>query len=108
MHEPLDRRVNLLRPLPPTLLLPPTAAAVSSRYLVEKLNKKNKNNNVKPFMVKNHLWVFINTNIENPAFDSQVRHAADICIRGRGNRCKCGLPPTSLLHFFDAHASQNS
>jgi DNA topoisomerase-2 len=42
---------------------------------VEKLNKKSKANNVKPFMVKNHLWVFINAQIENPAFDSQVRAA---------------------------------
>jgi DNA gyrase/topoisomerase IV subunit B len=51
---------------------------VTRRHLVEKLNKKNKNNNVKPFMVKNHLWVFINTQIENPAFDSQVRHSGFI------------------------------
>lgn len=36
------------------------------------MNKKSKAANVKPFMVKNHLWVFINTQIENPAFDSQV------------------------------------
>jgi hypothetical protein len=42
------------------------------RGLVEKINKKNKHANVKPFMVKNHLWVFINCSIENPAFDSQV------------------------------------
>lgn len=40
--------------------------------MVEKLNKKSKSSNVKPFMVKNHLWVFINAQIENPAFDSQV------------------------------------
>lgn len=43
------------------------------RALCEKINKKNKNANVKPFMVKNHLWLFVNTNIENPAFDSQVQ-----------------------------------
>jgi DNA gyrase/topoisomerase IV subunit B len=42
------------------------------RALTEKINKKNKHANVKPFMVKNHLWVFLNCNIENPAFDSQV------------------------------------
>lgn len=47
------------------------------RALVEKINKKNKNANVKPFMVKNHLWLFVNSSIENPAFDSQVRHPAD-------------------------------
>lgn len=43
------------------------------RYLVEKLAKKHKKANVKPAMVKNHLWVFVNSQIENPAFSSQVR-----------------------------------
>lgn len=33
---------------------------------------KGKKANVKPFMVKNYLSVFINCMIENPAFDSQV------------------------------------
>ena len=33
---------------------------------------KGKKTNVKPFMVKNYLSVFINCMIENPAFDSQV------------------------------------
>jgi DNA gyrase/topoisomerase IV subunit B len=47
---------------------------------VEKANKKSKNANVKPFMVKNHLWVFINCQIENPAFDSQVLTS---CAGGR-------------------------
>jgi hypothetical protein len=65
----------LLLPLLLLLLSPPPP-----RYLVEKLNKKNKNNNVKPFMVKNHLWVFINTQVENPAFDSQVRVLAQIVL----------------------------
>lgn len=36
------------------------------------MNKKSKAANVKPFMVKNHLWIFVNAQIENPAFDSQV------------------------------------
>jgi hypothetical protein len=53
--------------------LPRLSRAHARRHLVEKLNKKSKANNVKPFMVKNHLWVFINAQIENPAFDSQVR-----------------------------------
>ena len=34
---------------------------------------KGKKTNVKPFMVKNYLSVFITCMIENPAFDSQVR-----------------------------------
>lgn len=41
------------------------------RSLAEKMNK-GKKTNVKPFMVKNYLSVFINCMIENPAFDSQV------------------------------------
>lgn len=44
--------------------------------MCEKLNKKSKNAAVKPFMVKNHLWVFCNSQIVNPAFDSQVRRGA--------------------------------
>lgn len=43
-----------------------------ARSLVETINKKNKGANVKPFMVKNYLSVFINCMIENPAFESQV------------------------------------
>lgn len=35
--------------------------------------KKNKKSTVKPFMVKNHVSIFVNSLIENPAFDSQVR-----------------------------------
>ena len=41
------------------------------RSLAEKMNK-GKKTNVKPFMVKNYLSVFIKCMIENPAFDSQV------------------------------------
>ena len=42
------------------------------RSISEKMNK-GKKTNVKPFMVKNYLSVFITCMIENPAFDSQVR-----------------------------------
>ena len=47
-----------------------------ARSLVETMNKKNKGANVKPFMVKQYLSVFINCMIENPAFESQVRPQA--------------------------------
>ena len=44
------------------------------RTLADSLTKKNKKDKieVKPFMVKNYLWVFVNSQIINPAFDSQV------------------------------------
>ena len=50
-----------------------TDLCMSCSKITEMLNKKNKSSNVKPFMVKNYLWVFVNCMIENPAFDSQVR-----------------------------------
>ncbi|KAI3445041.1 hypothetical protein Pfo_001706 [Paulownia fortunei] len=36
-------------------------------------NKKNKKFDLKPHTVKNHLWVFVNALIDNPAFDSQTK-----------------------------------
>lgn len=49
----------------------PDNAAVC-RHLMESINKKNKNAKVKEFVVRNHMWVFVNCQIVNPAFDSQV------------------------------------
>ena len=45
-----------------------------SPKLLEKIQKKEKScKNLKAFQVKNHLWVFVNALIENPAFDSQTK-----------------------------------
>lgn len=42
--------------------------------ILEKIKKKEKScKNLKPAHVKNHLWVFVNALIENPAFDSQTK-----------------------------------
>lgn len=42
--------------------------------LLKKIQKKEKScKNLKSFQVKNHLWVFVNAQIENPAFDSQTK-----------------------------------
>jgi DNA topoisomerase-2 len=42
--------------------------------LLKKIQKKEKScKNLKAFQVKNHLWVFVNSQIENPAFDSQTK-----------------------------------
>jgi DNA gyrase/topoisomerase IV subunit B len=37
-------------------------------------------------MVKNHLWVFINAAIENPAFDSQTKETLTTVRRGAKER----------------------
>jgi DNA topoisomerase-2 len=55
-------------------------------YIVDQLtsaiavvaNKKNKGSEIKPFHVKNHMSVFINCLVENPAFDSQVCMRFDV------------------------------
>jgi len=44
------------------------------KSLSEMVNKKNKNSaQVKPFQIKNHMWIFVNCLIENPTFDSQTK-----------------------------------
>jgi DNA topoisomerase-2 len=35
--------------------------------------KKNKKLNIKPHQIKANLWIFVNTLIVNPAFDSQTK-----------------------------------
>ncbi|KAL0397587.1 UNVERIFIED_CONTAM: DNA topoisomerase 2 [Sesamum calycinum] len=41
--------------------------------VIKNKNKKNKKFDLKPHAVKNHLWVFVNALIDNPAFDSQTK-----------------------------------
>lgn len=44
------------------------------KQVMEVLKKKNKGGvNIKPFQVKNHMWVFVNCLIVNPTFDSQTK-----------------------------------
>ena len=52
---------------------------LNDRTLADNITKnsgKGKNKSakleVRPFMVKNYLWVFVNSMITNPTFDSQV------------------------------------
>ena len=55
------------------------------KQLVETINKKNKNGIViKPFQIKNHLWIFINCLIENPTFDSQTKETMTLQARSFG------------------------
>ena len=53
----------------------------------EKLQKKDKSLNVKPFQIKGHLWVFINALIENPAFDSQTKETLTLKQSQFGSKC---------------------
>ncbi|XP_067824939.1 DNA topoisomerase 2-alpha isoform X2 [Heptranchias perlo] len=56
--------------------------------LIEVVKKKNKGGvAVKPFQVKNHLWVFVNSLIENPTFDSQTKENMTLQAKSFGSRC---------------------
>lgn len=53
----------------------------------EKLEKKDKNLNVKPFQIKGHLWIFVNALVENPAFDSQTKETLTLKQSLFGSKC---------------------
>ncbi|XP_078281099.1 DNA topoisomerase 2-alpha [Rhinoraja longicauda] len=56
--------------------------------LIEVVKKKNKGGvSVKPFQVKNHLWVFVNSSIENPTFDSQTKENMTLQAKNFGSQC---------------------
>ncbi|KAI3471678.1 hypothetical protein Pfo_028328 [Paulownia fortunei] len=42
-------------------------------YVEDKVYQANPNVNVKPHLVKNNFWVFVNALIDNPAFNSQTK-----------------------------------
>merc|ERR1719201_1764339 len=57
--------------------------------ILEKVNAKNKGGmEVKPFHVRNHLWIFVNCLIENPAFDSQTKDTLTTKQGKFGSRCE--------------------
>lgn len=58
------------------------------KQLIEVLKKKNKGGvQIKPFQVKNHIWVFINCLIVNPTFDSQTKENMTLQSKSFGSKC---------------------
>ncbi|XP_069011986.1 DNA topoisomerase 2-alpha [Embiotoca jacksoni] len=56
--------------------------------LIEVVKKKNKAGvAVKPFQVKNHMWLFVNCQIENPTFDSQTKENMTLQHKSFGSTC---------------------
>lgn len=59
------------------------------KQLIEVLKKKNKGGvAIKPFQVKNHMWVFINCLIVNPTFDSQTKENMTLQAKSFGSKCQ--------------------
>ncbi|XP_076297537.1 DNA topoisomerase 2 isoform X2 [Lasioglossum baleicum] len=57
------------------------------KQLIETLKKKNKAGvAIKPFQIKNHLWIFINCLINNPTFDSQTKENMTLQAKSFGSK----------------------
>ncbi|KXJ05524.1 DNA topoisomerase 2-beta [Exaiptasia diaphana] len=53
------------------------------------IKRKNKGGiAIKPFQIKNHLWVFVNCLIENPSFDSQTKENMTLRAKDFGSKCE--------------------
>jgi DNA topoisomerase-2 len=58
------------------------------KNLSETINKKNKKSTqIKPFQIKNHMWLFVNCLIENPTFDSQTKENMTLQQKSFGSKC---------------------
>uniref|UniRef100_A0A672ZKB6 DNA topoisomerase 2 n=1 Tax=Sphaeramia orbicularis TaxID=375764 RepID=A0A672ZKB6_9TELE len=56
--------------------------------LIDVVKKRNKAGvAVKPFQVKNHMWLFVNCLIENPTFDSQTKENMTLQQKNFGSKC---------------------
>lgn len=56
--------------------------------IMDNLKKKNKAGvTIKPFQIKNHMWVFINSLIVNPTFDSQTKENMTLQAKNFGSKC---------------------
>ena len=57
-------------------------------HVIEGIKKKDKKAvALKPFQVKNHIWVFVNCQIENPTFDSQTKENMTLRQTSFGSKC---------------------
>lgn len=55
--------------------------------LVDAVSKKNKAAPIKPFQIKNHMWLFVNCLVENPTFDSQTKEHMTLKTSAFGSKC---------------------
>nr|NVI79322.1 topoisomerase 2 [Cucujiformia] len=61
---------------------------IIAKQLIEIIKKKNKGGiTIKPFQVKNHMWLFVNCLIVNPTFDSQTKEYMTSQVKNFGSKC---------------------
>ncbi|OEJ88358.1 DNA topoisomerase 2 [Hanseniaspora osmophila] len=56
--------------------------------IIKKIQGKLKKKNVKPFQIKNNIFLFINCLIENPAFTSQTKEQMTTRVKDFGSKCE--------------------
>lgn len=70
-----------------------------AKNLITQITKKNKAAAVKPPQIKNHMWIFVNSLIENPTFDSQTKETLTLPAS------KFGTKPTLSEDFLKKGSS---
>uniref|UniRef100_A0A0N5AZ18 DNA topoisomerase 2 n=1 Tax=Syphacia muris TaxID=451379 RepID=A0A0N5AZ18_9BILA len=65
----------------------------------KKLNQTESKSNIRPSLIRNRLFVFINSLIENPSFDSQTKECLTTLPKNFGS--KCILPESFLNEFLE-------
>lgn len=58
--------------------------------VLDAVKKKNKSAVVKPHQVKEHMFLFINTLIDNPSFSSQTKETLTLKVSAYGSKCSLG------------------
>lgn len=56
-------------------------------YLLKHLDRKKKGHSLKPNHIRNHIFVFVNCRIENPAFTSQTKEQMTTKVSAFGSKC---------------------
>uniref|UniRef100_A0A5S6QLN5 DNA topoisomerase 2 n=1 Tax=Trichuris muris TaxID=70415 RepID=A0A5S6QLN5_TRIMR len=64
-----------------------TEALVEKIIDIVKRQLKKTGQTIRPFQVKNHMWVFLNCLIENPTFDSQTKENMTLPPKSFGSKC---------------------
>lgn len=74
------------------------------KQLIDVIKKKNKGGMaVKPFQVKNHMWIFINCLIVNPTFDSQTKETMTLQAKNFGSKCALSDKFITSVSFTHLH-----
>lgn len=63
------------------------ASQLVTRIIAEYAKKNKKAQALKPFQVRQNIWLFVNCKIENPAFDSQTKETLTLKQSQFGSKC---------------------